>query len=70
MKYDPHADKRNRDRNTGLFYASKMMQALLFGTFGFFGLHTLLWLVRALREGNPDARAGKPVVTDEETRDV
>jgi nitrate/TMAO reductase-like tetraheme cytochrome c subunit len=50
VQYDPHADKHNPERNAGLFYASKMMQGLLFGTFGFFGLHTLLWLVRSLKE--------------------
>ena len=62
-KYDPHADKHNRERNAGLFYASKMMQALLFGTFGFFGLHTLLWLVarsasKASRNGRDRRRSG------------
>ncbi len=50
VKYDPHADKHNRDRNALLFYASKGMQGLLFVTFGFFGLHTLLWLLRALKD--------------------
>ena len=35
---------------------SKMMQALLFFTFGFFGLHTLLWLVRSLKGDSPLAR--------------
>jgi hypothetical protein len=37
-----------------LFVAAKAMQALLFGTFGFFGLHTMLWLGRALRERHND----------------
>lgn len=50
VKYDPHADKDNRDRNAVLFYASKMMQALLFTVFGFFGVHTGLWLLRGLKE--------------------
>jgi nitrate/TMAO reductase-like tetraheme cytochrome c subunit len=50
VKYDPHADKHNRDRNGVLYIAAKAMQALLFGTFGFFGLHTMLWLGRALKE--------------------
>jgi nitrate/TMAO reductase-like tetraheme cytochrome c subunit len=54
VKYDPHADKHNRDRNGTLFYAAKAMQWLLFGTFGFFGLHTMLWLGRALRERGND----------------
>ena len=59
VKYDPHADKNNRERNAGLFYATRFMKALLFGTFGFFGLHTLLWLVRGLREGPPRPAAPK-----------
>jgi nitrate/TMAO reductase-like tetraheme cytochrome c subunit len=50
VKYDPHADKHDRERNTSLYYASKMMQGLLFGTFGFFGLHTFLWLLHGVRE--------------------
>jgi hypothetical protein len=50
VKYDPHADKHDRERNSVLFFASKGMQALLFGTFGFFGLHTALWLLRALKD--------------------
>lgn len=50
VKYDPHADKHNPERNAGLFYAAKMMQALLFTTFGFFGLHTALWLFRTLKD--------------------
>ncbi len=50
VKYDPHADKHDRERNAGLFYASKGMQALLLTTFGFFGVHTGLWLVHGLRE--------------------
>ena len=54
VKYDPHADKHNRERNASLFYAAKAMQALLFGTFAFFGLHTVLWLGRALKERRND----------------
>ena len=54
VKYDPHADKHNRERNGALFFAAKGMEALLFVTFGFFGLHTLLWLLRALKDhGTP-----------------
>lgn len=50
VKYDPHADKHNRDRNPVLYAAAKMMQALLFTTFAFFGVHTALWLARGLKE--------------------
>lgn len=50
IKYDPHADKRNRQRYAGLYYASIFMRVLLFSVFGFFGLHSVLWLGRGLRE--------------------
>jgi nitrate/TMAO reductase-like tetraheme cytochrome c subunit len=50
VKYDPHADKHDRDRNAALYFAAKGMQILLFVTFGFFGLHTALWLARALKD--------------------
>ena len=56
VRYDPHADKHNFERNAGLFYASKGMQALLFTTFGFFGVHTGLWLVRGVRDRRGRAR--------------
>ena len=49
-KYDPHADKHDRDRNPTLYYSAQFMTWLLFGVFGFFGLHAALWLQRGLRE--------------------
>jgi hypothetical protein len=48
-KYDPHADRQNRERNPLLFYASKFMEALLIGVFAFFGIHTALWASRAVK---------------------
>jgi hypothetical protein len=48
--YDPHADKADRARNPGLFYAAFLMKWLLLGTFGFFGLHALLWMPRGFAE--------------------
>jgi hypothetical protein len=33
-----------------LYYTRVFMQLLLAGVFGFFGLHTLLWLLRSLKE--------------------
>src|SRR5512137_192447 len=50
-RYDPHADRRNRERNPLLFYASKFMEALLIGVFAFFGIHTALWASRAVKPG-------------------
>lgn len=48
IRYDPHADKNDRARNPVLFYSSRFMTWLLAGTFGFFGLHALLWLPRGV----------------------
>jgi len=48
VKYDPHADPENRGRSPLLYYAARFMTWLLVGTFAFFGLHTVLWGVRAL----------------------
>jgi hypothetical protein len=49
-QYDPHADKHDRERNPALFHASRFMTWLLFGVFGFFGLHAVLWFPRGLIE--------------------
>ena len=57
--YDPHADKVDRDRNPILFYAATFMKWLLFGVFGFFGLHALLWLPRGVA-ARRQHRAGPP----------
>ena len=46
-EYDPHADKANATRNPVLYYAAIFMKWLLVGVFGFFGLHTALWLPRS-----------------------
>ena len=56
-QFSPHADPENRQRNPGLYYAARLMNALLAGVFAFFGLHTILWLVRSLLERS---RPGKP----------
>ncbi len=45
-RYDPHADKYDAERNPTLYWARFGMTWLLIGTFGFFGLHALLWLPR------------------------
>jgi hypothetical protein len=49
-RYDPHADKYNRERNPVLFYTARFMHVLLIGVFGFFGMHTTLWFTRSWRE--------------------
>lgn len=57
VKYDPHADKHNRQRNAGLWAAAKSMQFLLVGVFAFFGVHTTLWFSRGMRERRKESRA-------------
>ena len=66
VRYDPHADPHNHRRNPLLFYAARFMTILLAGVFVFFGLHTVLWFSRALREkqGGAGGRAN-----DEEKKD-
>ena len=49
VKYDPHANKRDRQRSPALYYTSHFMTVLLAGVFGFFGLHTTLWFGKELR---------------------
>lgn len=47
VKYDPHADPRDRKRNPILHFVSLAMKWLLIGVFSFFGVHTLLWFPRS-----------------------
>ncbi|MCB9576030.1 MAG: cytochrome c3 family protein [Polyangiaceae bacterium] len=51
-----HADKKNYPN---LYWAYLSMTGLLVGTFGFFGIHTLLWLMRTLVERFRDPKAFK-----------
>jgi nitrate/TMAO reductase-like tetraheme cytochrome c subunit len=51
VKYDPHANKHDRQRSPALFYVSKFMTVLLVGVFSFFGIHTTMWFAREIREG-------------------
>jgi cytochrome b subunit of formate dehydrogenase len=46
--YMTHADHLDKKNYPGLHLAYVLMTALLFGVFGFFGLHTLLWFVRSI----------------------
>jgi hypothetical protein len=45
-RYEPHANRDDRERMPVLYYTSRAMHGLLFGVFAFFGLHTLLWFQR------------------------
>jgi len=59
LNFDPHADHTNRDRSPVLYWVYLVLLSFIFGTFGFFGLHSILWFVRSLvdvrRHGRPDA---------------
>jgi cytochrome b subunit of formate dehydrogenase len=46
--YLAHADHQDRQHYPTLYWAYLGMTGLLLGTFGFFGIHTILWLVRSL----------------------
>ncbi len=46
--YDPHADPIDRARSPVIYYTALLMNVLLYGVFGFFGLHTAVWLTRGL----------------------
>jgi len=48
LTFDPHAKPSDRSRNPYLYWVWIAMTGLLLGVFGFFGLHDLLWLQRAL----------------------
>lgn len=48
--YKPHGNAHDRAGDPILYWTRIFMQMLLIGVFGFFGLHTLLWLLRSLKE--------------------
>jgi len=48
--YLTHATHHDRDKYPYLYYTFWFMTILLTGVFTFFGLHTMLWLPRALKE--------------------
>lgn len=52
--YDPHGgEKGATDPERRVSTAERFMNGLLFFTFGFFGLHTVLWFIRSLAQGRP-----------------
>ncbi|MFC1724585.1 hypothetical protein ACFL4T_03090 [candidate division KSB1 bacterium] len=46
--YITHADHMDKEKNPYLYYTFLFMTVLLVGVFVFFGLHTLLWVVRSI----------------------
>jgi hypothetical protein len=61
-QFHPHADPRQKDRFPRLYYPYVFMTGLLVAVFGFFGLHTLLWLPRSIveRVRRRRSQAGQP----------
>lgn len=48
LSFDPHANPSDPKRNPWVYWIWLGMTSLLVGVFGFFGLHGLLWMQRAL----------------------
>lgn len=48
VQFDPHPQPHNKAHSALVYYSNLFMELLLAGVFGFFGLHTLLWLQRSL----------------------
>jgi len=62
LTFDPHNDPKDPEDNAILHYLWFFMTALLIGVFGFFGVHTVLWLQRslvALSRGELEAERSK-----------
>ncbi len=47
-KYVPHANQMDKENYPQFYYVFLFMTSLLIGVFAFFGLHTLLWVVRSV----------------------
>ncbi len=47
LQFDPHSDPSRKDV-APVYYVAQFMKWLLFAVFGFFGIHTLLWLQRSI----------------------
>jgi cytochrome b subunit of formate dehydrogenase len=48
VQYRPHATHDDRENFPQLYYSFWFMTILLVGTMSFFGIHTVLWLIRTL----------------------
>lgn len=48
VTYDPHAQPHDPNKSLLIYYVAGFMKWLLIGVFGFFGIHTILWLQRSL----------------------
>lgn len=58
VRFQSHADPHDREGFPVLFWTWTAMSALMFAVFGFFGVHTLMWLGRSLwRPAGPESDA-------------
>ncbi|HEX6559608.1 MAG TPA: hypothetical protein VF021_09095 [Longimicrobiales bacterium] len=57
-KFDPHVDPHDTE-NPLIHWSYKLMNLLLLGTMGFFGMHTLLWLVRIALDARKQSKGGE-----------
>ncbi|MCC6694063.1 MAG: cytochrome c3 family protein [Candidatus Hydrogenedentes bacterium] len=62
--YLTHATHHDPEKYPALFYAFWAMTILLVGTFSFFGLHTLMWFPRSLREHRKKKQLGIEAAKD------
>lgn len=57
-RFQPHANREDRERSPALYYAALVMDGLLLGVFVFSGAHTLLWFARERIGPSDEARHG------------
>ena len=48
VQYDAHPNPHDKEDSALLYYAKLFMDGLIIAVFGFFGIHTLLWLQRSI----------------------
>jgi cytochrome b subunit of formate dehydrogenase len=57
VAFDPHVDYHNPKDSPAVYWVYRVLLTLLLTTFGIFGLHSVLWLIRGVvevfREGRP-----------------
>ena len=58
VEYIPHADHHDKEHYPLLYWTFIAMTGLLVGTFAFFWLHTILWLIRSYIEKNELRKQG------------